>query len=89
MSTRRMGPTGLSSTRVAASSSEEYTARLRFHTYMFVLSLYLHHVIIVVVRVLLVEVRFPLDGNLGLLLHLRAHLRETHASHVTEEKKQR
>lgn len=35
-----------------------------------------HHVVIVVIRVLLVEVGLPLDGHLGLFLHLRAHLRE-------------
>lgn len=34
----------------------------------------LHHIVIVVVRIFFLEVRFPLDGHLGLLLHLRAHL---------------
>lgn len=37
-------------------------------------ALFLHEVVIVVIRVLIVEVRLPFDGDLGLLLHLRANL---------------
>jgi len=47
-----------------------------FHHYNFLhVYLVLHHVVVVVVRVLFVEVCLPLDGHLGFFFHLGAHLK--------------